>query len=93
MANLKDARALLKQFLPDLVLLDMRLPDGNGLDLIAELIDNNIKVIVMTAYGEVADAVQAIKLGAADYLKKPIDLDELLLVIQKMKKRLSYNPV
>lgn len=62
-ANLADARALAKQFLPDLVLLDMRLPDGNGLDLIAELIDKNIKVIVMTAYGEVSDAVQAMSLA------------------------------
>lgn len=84
--NLTDARALVKQFLPDLVLLDMRLPDGNGLDLIAELVDKNTKVIVMTAYGEVTDAVQAMKLGADDYLKKPIDLDELLLVIQKNEK-------
>lgn len=84
--NLMDSRILAKQFQPDLVLLDMRLPDGNGLDLIAELVDKNIKVIVMTAYGEVTDAVQAIKLGADDYLKKPIDLDELLLVIQKNEK-------
>lgn len=84
--NLANARALVKQFLPDLVLLDMRLPDGNGLDLIAELIEKNIKVIVMTAYGEVSDAVQAMKLGADDYLKKPIDLEELLLVIKKNEK-------
>lgn len=84
--NLFDARALIKQFLPDLVLLDMRLPDGNGLDLIAELVEKNTKVIVMTAYGEVADAVQAMKLGANDYLKKPIDLEELLLVIKKNEK-------
>jgi two-component system, NtrC family, response regulator AtoC len=84
--SLADARALIKQFQPDLVLLDMRLPDGNGLDLIAELANKNIKVIVMTAYGEVNDAVQAIKLGADDYLKKPIDLDELLLIIQKNEK-------
>jgi len=84
--NLMDSRLLIKQFQPDLVLLDMRLPDGNGLDLIAELVDHNIKVIVMTAYGEVNDAVQAIKLGADDYLKKPIDLDELLLVIHKNEK-------
>ncbi len=84
--SLADARALAKQFLPDLVLLDMRLPDGNGLDLIAELIEKNIKVIVMTAYGEVSDAVQAIKLGANDYLKKPIDLEELLLIIKKNEK-------
>lgn len=85
-ANLADARALAKQFVPDLVLLDMRLPDGNGLDLIAEFINKNIKVIVMTAYGEVSDAVQAMKLGANDYLKKPIDLEELLLIIQKNEK-------
>ncbi|MEE9331738.1 MAG: sigma-54 dependent transcriptional regulator [Methylophilaceae bacterium] len=84
--NLADARALAKQFLPDLALLDMRLPDGNGLDLIAELVDENIKVIVMTAYGEISDAVQAMKLGASDYLKKPIDLEELLLIIQKNEK-------
>ncbi len=89
--NLADARAFFKQFQPDLVLLDMRLPDGNGLDLIAELVDKNINVIVMTAYGELADAVQAIKLGADDYLKKPIDLDELLLVIQKNEKKLALQ--
>ncbi len=89
--SLDDARALVKQFQPDLVLLDMRLPDGNGLDLIAELVAKNINVIVMTAYGELADAVQAIKLGADDYLKKPIDLDELLLVIQKNEKKLALQ--
>jgi len=85
-ATLSDARALAKQFAPELVLLDMRLPDGNGLDLIAELVDKGIKVIVMTAYGEVSDAVHAMKLGANDYLKKPIDLEELLLIIQKNEK-------
>jgi len=84
--NLGDARLLAKQFLPDLVLLDMRLPDGNGLDLIEEFIAKNIKVIVMTAHGEISDAVSAIKLGASDYLKKPIDLEELLLIIQKNEK-------
>lgn len=89
--NLTDARALAKQFSPDLVLLDMRLPDGNGLDLIADFIEKNVKVIVMTAYGEVSDAVQAIKLGADDYLKKPIDLDELLLVIQKNEKNFELQ--
>ncbi len=78
--NLSDARALVKQFQPDLVLLDMRLPDGNGLDLIAELVYKHIKVIVMTAYGEVTDAVQAIKLGADDYLKKTKDVNDLLVV-------------
>ncbi|OGV78398.1 MAG: sigma-54-dependent Fis family transcriptional regulator [Methylotenera sp. RIFCSPLOWO2_02_FULL_45_14] len=81
--NLQDARNILKQFSPDIVLLDMRLPDGNGLDLLPEFVAKNAVVIVMTAHGEISDAVNAMKQGAIDYLKKPIDLEELLLSIQK----------
>lgn len=81
--SLQDARAISKQFAADIVLLDMRLPDGNGLDLLAEFVAKNAIVIVLTAYGEISDAVNAIKQGAVDYLKKPIDLEELLLAIQK----------
>lgn len=84
--SLSDARLLIKQFEPDMALLDMRLPDGNGLDLLSEFIARNINTIVMTAFGDVSDAVNAIKLGAIDYLKKPIDLEELLLIIQKNEK-------
>ncbi len=81
--SLQDARTIVKQFSPDIVLLDMRLPDGNGLDLLAEFVAKNAVVIVMTAHGEISDAVNAMKQGAIDYLKKPIDLEELLLSIQK----------
>lgn len=81
--NLESARGLLKQFNPDLVLLDMRLPDGNGMDILPELVGKQIVTIVMTAHGDVGDAVTAMKLGAADFLKKPLDLEELLLVVQK----------
>ena len=61
----------------------MRLPDGNGIDLLAEFVAKNVAVIVMTAHGEISDTVNAIKNGAIDYLKKPIDLEELLLSVQK----------
>lgn len=81
--SLEGARALLKQFNPDLVLLDLRLPDGNGMDILPDLVGKNIVTIVMTAHGDVGDAVTAMKLGAADFLKKPLDLEELLLVVQK----------
>lgn len=84
--TLQDARAIAKQFEPDIVLLDMRLPDGNGMDLLPELVDLAMTVVVMTAFGDLGDAVAAIKLGANDYLKKPIDLDELLLIVQKNEK-------
>ncbi len=84
--TIEDGRLIYKQLQPDLVLLDMRLPDGNGLDLLAEFVGSNTPTIVMTAYGEVSDAVSAMKMGAIDYLKKPIDLDELSLVVKKNQK-------
>lgn len=85
--TINDGRQLSKQLDPDLVLLDMRLPDGNGLDLLNEFVAMGIPTIVMTAFGEVSDAVNAMKLGAIDYLKKPIDLDELLLIVKKNEKQ------
>ncbi|MFT4563108.1 MAG: two-component system response regulator AtoC [Gammaproteobacteria bacterium] len=78
------AQAALDEQAPDLVLLDMRLPDGSGLDFLERIDGTLIPVIVMTAYGEVQDAVSAMKLAAADYLKKPIDLEELLLAVEKV---------
>ncbi|ABE49522.1 sigma-54-dependent transcriptional regulator [Methylobacillus flagellatus] len=96
-ATLQAGRELVRQMAPDMILLDMRLPDGNGLDLLPELVAKGISVISMTAYGEVADAVYAMKLGATDYLKKPVDLDELLLTIEKaqaatrLKHHLDYS--
>ncbi len=84
--DLETARKLYKEFQPDMVLLDMRLPDGSGLDLLSEIKTSsaNAAVLVMSAYGELEDAVSAMKLGASDYLKKPIDLDELLINVKKV---------
>lgn len=88
---------------PDILLLDVRLSDGNGLDLLREIrgreTDEALPVIVVTAYGELEDAVSAMKLGATDYLKKPVDLDELILVLSKviqthqMSRQLDYFQV
>ena len=89
--SVQDARDILKQFSPDIVLLDMRLPDGNGLDLLPFFVAKNAMVIVMTAHGEISDAVNAMKQGAVDYLKKPIDLEELLISIQKAEAAAAQN--
>ena len=69
----------------DLVLLDLRLPKINGLEVLAQirLIDQELPVIIITAFGDVKDAVTAMKLGASDYLLKGFDLEELLLVVQR----------
>ena len=86
-ANLNTAREKFESLIPDLVLLDMRLPDGSGLDFL-EMIKNgensNASVLVMSAYGELEDAVSAMKMGASDYLKKPVDMDELLINVEKV---------
>lgn len=78
-----QARSCLKDFSPDLVLLDMQLPDSNGLEPLRELVAS-YPVVMLTAYGNVNQAVQAMRLGASDYLIKPVDLDELELVIQRV---------
>src|SRR5918996_294500 len=73
-STLASAREQVTRAAPDLILLDMRLPDGSGLDFLEQLRerDTDIPVVVMTAYGELEDAVAALKLKALDYLKKPV---------------------
>ncbi len=86
-ATLAAAEQSVRTTEPDLLLLDMRLPDGSGLDFLQRLrgqLGSEIPVIALSAYGELEDAVLAMKFGAADYLKKPIDLDELLLNVRKV---------
>ncbi len=85
--TLARAEAFCREQQPDLILLDMRLPDGSGLDFLGRLrngLGPEVPVLVLSAYGELEDAVAAMKLNALDYLKKPIDLDELLVNVQKV---------
>jgi len=99
-ASLSKARDHLAAATPDIIILDMRLPDGSGLSFLEQLRAGDtpdIPVIVLTAHGELEDAVAAMKLKALDYLKKPIDLEELVLAVDKtlqkveMAKRLDYS--
>ncbi len=80
---LSAAREYLNSHEPALVLLDGRLPDGNGAELFAEL-SNLPPVVLLTAYGSIREAVDAIKAGIAEYLVKPINLDELELTIKRV---------
>jgi DNA-binding NtrC family response regulator len=90
-----DGRAgllLVEQQEPDLVLTDLRMPQMDGIELLTRLkqIRPETLVILMTAYGTVKTAVKAMKLGAEDYVPKPIDVEELEVILQKAfeKKRL-----
>lgn len=77
--------ALLGEQFVDLVLLDYRLPDITGLEVLQQVrsISEDVVVVMMTAYSSVESAVQAMKLGAADYLCKPFDMDEMALLVEK----------
>jgi two-component system response regulator AtoC len=70
---------------PDVVLTDLRLPDGSGMRLLREIRGQlpDTLVVMMTAYGETATVVEAIKLGAFDYISKPFELQEILLLVDK----------
>lgn len=79
----EEARLAIKKESFDLILTDLRLPDSDGIGLMAEfkILYPEIPVILMTGYSDVNTAVKAIKNGAADYISKPFNPDEVLLVI------------
>ncbi len=77
--TLQNAKALLRRHRFDFCITDMRLPDGNGLDLVAFLQKRhpNLPIAVITAHGNVGSAVEALKLGAFDFVSKPVELSVL----------------
>lgn len=80
--SLREGHAYLENNEPNLILMDARLPDCDSLDRLPDLV-RGYPVIVLTAYGSVRDAVNAMKQGAVDYLLKPLSLDELLLTVER----------
>jgi two-component system, NtrC family, response regulator AtoC len=94
----EQAIELLPSLRPDVVFTDVRLPGMSGIELLRRIreFDPAIPVIIMTAYGTIEGAVEAVKLGAFDYMKKPVDLEELKLLADRaretavLKQELSY---
>ena len=81
--TLLQARDFLAKYEPNLVILDGKLPDGKGIELLSQL--NEIcPTILLTAYGSVRNAVESMQAGAAEYLVKPIDLDELEVTVKRV---------
>ena len=83
--NAHDGVARLQQDHPDILLLDLHLGNDDGLQILKNLraSQENVLVIIMTAYAKVQTAVEAMRLGAYDYVTKPLDLDELHLLLQR----------
>ena len=82
-ANISQAHALLKLYEFDLCLTDMRLPDGNGIELVKHISQNYpaLPVAMITAHGNMESAIEALKAGAFDFVSKPVDLQMLRSLI------------
>jgi two-component system response regulator AtoC len=80
--NLRDARAQVSNRTPDVALVDLYLPDGSGIDLLKDLeLGSTTEVVLMTGHADVESAVQALRLGASDYLTKPLDIGRLKSIL------------
>ena len=92
--DLASARALLEKQHFDICLTDMRLPDGDGLELVEWIQSNaaHMPVAVITAHGNVETAVQALKLGAFDFMSKPLDLGHLRNIVENALKIEGERP-
>ncbi|GAB1403597.1 LytTR family DNA-binding domain-containing protein [Lentimicrobium sp.] len=91
-AEAQDVRSglkVIKQLNPDLVFLDIRMPDGSGFELIRQLMPVSFRVIFITAYEEYA--IKAFKFNAIDYITKPVDPEELIAAVKKAEREIEIN--
>ena len=89
--TIEEGLAMAEQFSPDAVLLDNRLGADVGMDHVADFkrIDEDMLVVLMTAYGSVSQAVEAMRLGVSDYVMKPFDLEEVNIIIRRGLEQLT----
>ncbi|VAW26376.1 Two-component system response regulator protein, partial [hydrothermal vent metagenome] len=92
-ANAQSVLIDYKDFLPDILITDIKMPGMDGIELLKKIkqLNANIIVIVMSAFGTVDVAVEAMKLGAFDYLTKPFNTDEIFIILNKIKEVTSIK--
>ena len=80
---------------PDWVTVDLRMPGRGGLELVRSLveIDSQMRIVVLTGYGTIATAVEAVRAGAADYLTKPVDTDQILAAFERAEAKAADRPI
>jgi two-component system response regulator RegA len=93
-ANPAEAVQLVARVQPHRAVLDMRMPGGSGLDLVLSLIELNpsIEIVMLTGYGSIPTAIEAVKRGAVDYLTKPADADQILASFERGGERAAQPP-
>ena len=84
-ANAREAIVVARQAKPHWATLDLRMPGKSGLDLVSDLIaiDPEMRIILLTGYGTIATAVEAVREGAIDYLTKPVDAEQILAAFER----------
>ena len=92
--SVADGLTQLETSSPAFAVVDMRLEDGNGLDVISALKRRrpDARAIILTGYGNIATAVNAVKLGAVDYLSKPVDADDVVAALLALEGRKAEPP-
>ncbi|WP_321500311.1 ActR/PrrA/RegA family redox response regulator transcription factor [Breoghania sp.] len=92
--SVEEARAKIVAEPPTFAVVDMRLQDGNGLDVIGTLHEHkpDARAIILTGYGNIATAVTAVKLGAIDYLAKPADADDIFAALTRKLDEMASPP-
>jgi len=92
--SVADGLTKLETASPAFAVVDMRLEDGNGLDVISALKRRrpDARAIILTGYGNIATAVNAVKLGAVDYLSKPVDADDVVAALLALEGRKAEPP-
>ena len=91
--TLKEARAIIETDPPKGIILDVRLPDGSGLDLLKELRENSdIPVLILSAHSATEDIISGFELGVDDYLTKPYDLSIFIMRVETLLRRAAAIP-
>jgi DNA-binding NtrC family response regulator len=90
-SSLEEARKIISQYHPEIILTDLKLQNEDGMDILNDLPEEPFKpaVIIITAFGSIPSAVEAIKKGSFDYLTKPINKDVLLLTIKRAEEKIN----
>ncbi len=85
--SLRAARIHMSRLQPDILLTDLQLPDGKGVDLVADLEQrDSTEVVMITGHASVESAVEALRLGATDYMVKPVDVERLKAILRRVPK-------
>ncbi|MEZ5065794.1 MAG: response regulator [bacterium] len=90
-SGFEEAQRVVRESRPDLAVVDLRMEGPSGLEVLRELlrVRAGMRIVILTGYGSIATAVEAMRLGAANYVSKPADIDDILAAFEKSERPLA----